>query len=72
MPSRIGLKFANLGQNNQILCENREKLENICSIYMWWVNGVKLCKGEIQNLTKCISYDVGLNMSQIRLLGQNS
>ena len=67
MPSWIGLKFANLGQNNQILCENREKLENICSIYKWWVNGVKLCKGEIHHLTKYISYDVGLNMSQISL-----
>ena len=27
-------KFANFGQNNQILYKNREKLENICNIYI--------------------------------------
>ena len=34
MQNRIGLKLANLGQNNQILWKNYETLENICSIYI--------------------------------------
>ena len=42
MRSWKGIKFANVGQNIQILFENREKLENIFSIYMWGGNGVKL------------------------------
>ena len=33
-------KFSNLGQNKQILYKNREKLENIHSIYIWGSNGV--------------------------------
>ena len=66
----IGLKFANLGQNIQILFENREKLENICSIYMWGENGVKLCTGVLHNLTKYINYYVGFNMSQIIFRGK--
>ena len=36
-------KIANLGQNNLILYKNCEKLENICSIYIWRSNGVKVC-----------------------------
>ena len=46
-------------------------MENICSIYMWEENGVKLCTGVLHNLTKYINYYVWLNMSQIRLLVQN-
>ena len=71
MRSWIGIKFANFGKNIQILFEYREKLENICSIYMWGENGVKLCTGVLHNLTKYINYYVSFNMSQIRLLGQN-
>ena len=71
MQSWIGLKFANLGQNIQILFENRDKLENICSIYMWGENGVKLSTGILHNLIKYINYYVGFNMSQIILLGQD-
>ena len=71
MRSWICIKFTNFGQNIQILFENREKMENICSIYMWEENGVKLCTGVLHNLTKYINYYVWLNMSQIRLLGQN-
>ena len=29
----IGINFAILGENSQILCKNREKLENIFSIH---------------------------------------
>ena len=73
MPSWIGLKFANLGQNNQILYKNREKFEKICSIYIWRSNGVKICAGVPHYLAKYISYDVWLNMSKIKhVLGKYS
>ena len=66
MQSWIGLKFANLGQNNQILYKNREKMENICSIYIWGSNVVKVCTGVLLYLAKYISFDVWLNMPKIK------
>ena len=72
MPSWIGLKFANLGQNNQILYKNREKLENICSIYIWGSNGVYVCTGVLNNLTIYVSYSMGLICPKLDILEQNS
>ena len=70
-PGWIGLKSENLEQNNQILYKNRDKLENICSIYILGSNGVKVCTGVLHYLAKYISYDVWLNMSKIKhLLGK--
>ena len=67
MRSWTGIKFANLGQNLQILFENCDELENICSIYMLGENCVKLWTGVLHNITKYINFKI----SQIRLLGQN-
>ena len=35
------------GWYSKILCKNREKLENICSTYIWRLNGVRICTGVI-------------------------
>ena len=36
IPSCLGQNFTILEQNSQILCKNREKLEIIISIQIWW------------------------------------
>ena len=44
MPGIIYPKLDILGQNSQIWCKNRKKLENICHIRNCFCIGVKLCK----------------------------
>ena len=66
MPCHKGLTIANSGQNNQILCNNREKIENISSICFSGSNDVKVYTLVLHNSTTHINYNVGLNMSQTR------
>ena len=63
-------KLCKFGQNNQILCKNREKLENSCSISILGSNGVNFHTGVLHNLTRYISYAIWIYISQI--FGQNS
>ena len=72
MPSWIGIKFANLGQNNQIPYKNWEKLENICSIYIWGSNGVKVCTGYYITLQNILAMMSGLICPKWNMFGENN
>ena len=69
MSSWIGPKFdfffgGGGGEIVKILCKNREKLENICSIYICWYIGIKFCTVLVHILTKDIIYDTKLKKSK--------
>ena len=49
-----------------------QKLENICSIYIWRSNGVKVCTGVLHYLAKYISYDFWFTMSKLNMFGENN
>ena len=54
----FGLKYSKI-------CEkNREKLENICSIHIYWYIGITFCTVVVHTLNKDISYDSKLNESK--------
>ena len=73
IPSCIGQDFTILGQNSQILCKNREKLENIISMHICWWIGTKVCNVVLHIITKNIKC---MLQSWIRqdfvIYGQNS
>ena len=50
MPGIIYPKLDILGQNSQIWCKYRKKLENICHICIRLCIGVKLCKAANRKL----------------------
>ena len=53
------------GKKVQILCKNREKLENISRIHNCWFIGLKFRTMVVHILIKDISYDIRLNKSTI-------
>ena len=52
------------GKIVKILCKNREKLENICSIHICWYIGIKFCTVVVHILNKDIIYNTKLNKSK--------
>ena len=48
----------------KILCKNREKWENICSIHICWYIGIKLCTIVVHILNKDIIYYTKLKKSK--------
>ena len=48
----------------KIMCKNREKLENICSIHICWYIGIKFCTVVVHILNKDNLYDTKLKKSK--------
>ena len=69
MPGVIYPKLDILGQNSQIWCKNRKKLENICHIRNCWCICVKLCKAVDRKLEKALINYAKLNRSKICKFG---
>ena len=63
MPGIICSKLDILGQNSQIWCKNRKKLENICHIRICLRIGVKFCTVVDRKLSKDIINYAKLNRS---------